>query len=226
MILETDIYHECNDHLKETDKKRDQVIGFYVVLIGLLLSNYDKLGKHRDLVLGIFSLLSILIIAVIIQYRKWHISYVRASQTVTIYSKINNGNVQKRINITKNKIRPSGYMSKWYYWLNPFNSSEAILFFIVIGVSFIPIQLFLIETDIGFITLPFKWAIILNLFAYYAISIAICFHVIRNELKEDPFENWLLHPIVLASVIEEQIDSNGSSHNQANAADRNSYEAD
>lgn len=70
MIPETDIFHECNEHLKETDKKRDQVIGFYILLLGLLLFNYDKLGKYRDLTLGVFSLLGMFIVAVVIQYRK------------------------------------------------------------------------------------------------------------------------------------------------------------
>jgi hypothetical protein len=224
MISETDIFHECNEHLKETDKKRDQVIGFYIVLIGLLLSNNEKLGNHPDLILGIFSLLGIFIIAVIIQYRKWHISYVRASQAVTIYSRINNENFQNRINITKSKISAYGYMSKWYNWLNPLRSSEAILFFIIIGASFIPIQLFIIETDITFINLPFKWSIFLNLLTYYAIAIVICFCILRKEIQKDPFENWLLQPIELAH--KEQIASEGSSHNQANTADGKSPAAE
>ena len=226
MINEAEIYHECNEHLKESDKKRDQVIGFYIVLLGLLLSNYDKLVNHRNLALGIFGLLGIFLIAVVIQYRKWHISYVRASQAVTIFSIINDDNSQNRIDTSINILIKNGYMSKRHNWFNPFNSTEAVIFFIVIGSSFIPTQLFIIETGIGLISLPLKWSFILNLLAYYAISITMCFFVLRKEIQKDPFQNWLLYPIVLASLQEEQPSSKSSSHNQTNAGDGKSHSPD
>ena len=226
MINEAEIYHECNEHLKESDKKRDQVIGFYIVLLGLLLSNYDKLVNYRYLTLGIFGLMGIFLIAVVIQYRKWHISYVRASQAVIVFSRIDSNSIQNKINASKEIIIKYGYMSKWYNWFNPFNSTEAVMFFIVIGASFIPIQLFIIETGIGFIGLPLKWSTVLNFLACYAIAIATCFFVLRKEIQKDPFENWLLRPIVLASGQAVQGTSRRSSHNQANTADGKSPAAD
>jgi TM2 domain-containing membrane protein YozV len=200
MIFETEIYRECNEHLKETDKKRDQLAGVYVVLFGLLLANYDKFSSnHRTLTLGIFSLLGIFVILVIIQYRKWHINYIRAAQAVTIFSKLPDKS-KERIKISNSRVQTEGYMVKWYNWINPFYSTEAGIFFVLVGIAFIPLQLFLDETKIGIkIAFSQHFAVMINILLFYGILIGVCILVLRKEKSKAPFDNWLLKPLVWAS---------------------------
>ena len=57
MNIEDSIFTECNAHLKEGDKKRNQLASFYLVISGLLFSNYEVFGDLQDAVLGFYILI-------------------------------------------------------------------------------------------------------------------------------------------------------------------------
>ena len=42
LLLE--IYKQCHEHLCETDKTRDQLIAFYLIIVGLIFGGIDKLN--------------------------------------------------------------------------------------------------------------------------------------------------------------------------------------
>jgi len=77
------IYVQCNEHLRETDRKRDQILVFFATVTGLYISNYDKLSsivKIPDIILGlIVGLIGFALSLILIEYRLWHLKYALAS---------------------------------------------------------------------------------------------------------------------------------------------------
>lgn len=73
------LYAEANEHLRENDKKRDQILIVIVTLSGAIFGFYEKL-KGLPLSYKITMILLVLILSIfepfiLITYRKWHIIY-------------------------------------------------------------------------------------------------------------------------------------------------------
>ncbi len=78
------VYEEAHQHLRATDSKRDQIIGFYIAFLGFLLSTSDKIvGVLPEQVilflLGILTILGIVVGGVVNQLRFWHTVYVNTA---------------------------------------------------------------------------------------------------------------------------------------------------
>lgn len=73
------LYLEANEHLRENDKKRDQILIIIVTLSGAVFGFYEKVkGLASEFKLSILILILILsafIPFILIEYRKWHIIY-------------------------------------------------------------------------------------------------------------------------------------------------------
>ncbi|WP_052342629.1 NUDIX hydrolase [Bacillus sp. EB01] len=71
------IYEQCNEHLREQDKKRDQLLAFYGTIIGLVIANIDKLAKvdFIEFLYIPFVFIGIMLAYVLVNYMKWHSVY-------------------------------------------------------------------------------------------------------------------------------------------------------
>lgn len=113
------IYGQCNEHLRETDKKRDQILVFFVTVTGLYISNYDKLSsivKIPNIILGsIVGLIGIVLSLILIEYRMWHLKYALAAivlQKLMFYNvgKLNRELVNKMLEF---QIKRPGHITKY-----------------------------------------------------------------------------------------------------------------
>jgi len=77
--INIEIYRQCHEHLKETDKKRDQILAFYAIIVGIFFGSLDKLKDFKDIFAIVLALLGVLLAIVLIHYRKWHIVYVNSA---------------------------------------------------------------------------------------------------------------------------------------------------
>jgi len=73
------LYAEANEHLRENDKKRDQILIVIVTLSGAILGFYEKLkgfplGYKITMIILVF-ILCIFEPFILITYRKWHVIY-------------------------------------------------------------------------------------------------------------------------------------------------------
>jgi hypothetical protein len=199
MAFEESIFIECNSHLKETDKKRDQIVALYFVVFSLLATNFHRLNeKFEDYVLLSFSLFGLLILVATIHYRKWHIIYVRSSQAISLFMLTDDMDFESRIRFIEGEFEKSSYMSSWKEWLNPFRSTEATIFFFFILATFAPVYFFLWKNELmiflDMIFIPFA---ILLVF-YYFICIGLGYILLRPALQNSIFDTWILLPIKIA----------------------------
>ncbi|MHC1749552.1 MAG: hypothetical protein AB9856_14870 [Cellulosilyticaceae bacterium] len=116
----TEIYVQCNEHLRETDRKRDQIILFYTTLLGIFIGNTDKVlrsihGKEEILIIIyiIFFISGYVFINVILEYRLWHLKYKLSCQAIQklMYIADENEdkiNMQQVQNILKDGLNKSG----------------------------------------------------------------------------------------------------------------------
>lgn len=82
------VYGQCNTHLLEQGKKRDQVVSFYVIVLSFILTNLNYLKRDflgRPTVLIIYATLMIaggIVILILADLRSWHTQYLGAIYTI------------------------------------------------------------------------------------------------------------------------------------------------
>ena len=83
------IYEQCNEHLREGDRKRDQILAFFTTLLGVFIGSSEQILKGLGNQQGLLSLLhSVFFVAgcflacVLIEYRIWHLKYTLAGQVI------------------------------------------------------------------------------------------------------------------------------------------------
>lgn len=71
------IYSECNEHLREQDRKRDQIIGFYGAIIGIIIGNIENILKiqHIYIMYTFFVIASWILASILMKYMYWHTIY-------------------------------------------------------------------------------------------------------------------------------------------------------
>lgn len=80
---------DANEHLREQDRKRDQILAFFAALIGFVLTQYSEL-KERPLGHVIYLVMfvaGVLVSAITIRYKSWHEKYVIAA--IVAYKMVN-----------------------------------------------------------------------------------------------------------------------------------------
>lgn len=79
------LYEECNEHLREQDRKRDQTIAFFVALTGYFVAKESILSDNSSswiLYLLLF-VVGIIIAFILVRYKSWHEKYVLASISIS-----------------------------------------------------------------------------------------------------------------------------------------------
>lgn len=83
------IYEQCNEHLREGDRKRDQILAFFTTLLGIFIGSSEQilegLGNQEILLSvlhGIFFIGGCFLAFVLIEYRLWHLKYTLSGQVI------------------------------------------------------------------------------------------------------------------------------------------------
>ena len=198
MDIDLEIYKQCNEHLKETDRKRDQLVAAFAVVVGVVISNKEKLeGEWLEFSLLGLGIAGILVILAIVQYRKWHIVYVRCSQLMEFYIRATESHGSAKLSAIVADYASQLYKKSRWSWLNPLGSTEAAVFLFVVTIAFAPWQLLAIENG-GL------WPLhscmhylpdILNYMGFTVLTHCVLFIVLSHADKQDPFGHWILRSL-------------------------------
>ena len=155
------VYEECNENLRESDRKRDQIMVFYTLIVGAFLSSIDSLQRiylFEPLIIAI-AILGLFLSITIIHYRKWHMIYVNTIEFIQMYNNSaftkNYIEEQKQRVLANIGIKVSSSFLNWF-----FKEYHA-------GVEFLTFNGFLIISYIP------VYAIIISLFEHCKLSSCI-----------------------------------------------------
>ena len=186
-------FTQCNEHLRETDKKRDQIVAFYGILIAAFLNSFDKIGGLKPLVTLVLALTGLGIAMAVMNYRKWHLLYVQTASTLQYLSASQTPLSQQNINQAWNKFT----LHRQKYGgpsLNPFMSTEVAIFNVFLIVWFLPC----------YVAIPSQWLTLLSC-SYFEVGFFILFLTIGNVCaansvsrarKAEAKDIWLLNFVV------------------------------
>jgi hypothetical protein len=83
------LFIECNEHLREVDRKRDQLISFYLVLVGGFFTMFASDRVPQQAVIWsavIVSALGMVLVAGVSEMRLWHSKYVETARLLAALS--------------------------------------------------------------------------------------------------------------------------------------------
>jgi hypothetical protein len=209
MDIRKEIFEYSNTHLIETDKKRDQAIAAYILIVGLylgFLDDFNSLGNspklsaeltQYDYISISMFLLSLVFIAIIINYRRWHNLYVHSVVVASVLMvrdlPFSTENIEK---IWKEKfesgkyreLNPSKLSSIFFSYLGStevqiYNAFSVISFPTVYLVFEAFISINSITPVTQYIVYQLIYTLILNIFAY---------RILRNVDRHGYKISWLL----------------------------------
>lgn len=79
MDLLLEMYRQCNEHLRHSDSKRDQLLAFYAAIVAVFFNALDQLEKSHLLTASLVALVAfgLCVIAASVNYWGWHVTYGR-----------------------------------------------------------------------------------------------------------------------------------------------------
>ena len=175
MIEPNQVYSECHTHLREADAKRNHLIAFFAVILGLVLKGMpDATSQDQHVLLTSLTAGGLLTTATVMHLMKWHLRYKNCIEYLQ----------------TGNKDR-----GKLKYWkMLPFFSSESTMLGLTGVLAFIPFQMLISKLHCG-ISLPAPYgyfAVLLNLFGFLLILSSIAFLFIKIEEHKKINQTWII----------------------------------
>jgi len=204
-------FNQCNIHLVEADKKRDQIIAFYATLVGAFFAfaninnpesnpqviNNLQIIKYFTIILVI---IGIILAFLILEYRKWHIRYsntVRALNPFVVNPKSKKDEtcikIGKKVYEDYGIINQKKIMSRKFI-VRYFKGVESLTFQVFLVVSYFPIHLLIDFLRFGFSNHMSWWCVfIIDLFCYLLVTNLIAVFLLYNDFKNfSLFANWIL----------------------------------
>jgi len=181
------LYDQCNNHLLESDNKRDQILVLLASITGLYIGNLDKLENMPG-----FSVLAICMVAmgiifafVVLEYRKWHIKYALACVVIQRLMFIGNNNIdQKKITEILRSIVVTSTP------INLFKRTESWVFNLYITINFI--NIYILEASYNFNI----EIIYLSIMIYLIVMNYIYYKSIRKLCDKDKIRSsdiWIIN---------------------------------
>lgn len=170
------LYEQCNNHLLESDKKRDQILVLFTSITGLYVGNIDKLKNMPG-----FSIISIAMILmgltfafVVLEYRKWHIKYALACVVIQrlMFNKDEPINQKKITEILRSIVVPT--TPKKF-----FKTTESLIFNLYVAIN--SINIYILEVSYNFDVINIYIFIIL----YFILLNYIYYNAIRKLCDKD-----------------------------------------
>ncbi|MDP2683083.1 MAG: hypothetical protein Q8P28_09850 [Deltaproteobacteria bacterium] len=195
MNILDEIYKQCHEHLKETDKKRDQILGFFAAVVVIFFSSLDKLGEVKDIFSVILIIFGVLLAIILIHYRKWHTIYVNSA--IVLQNLILQGNdvIDKNISeVWETLIIKEDYKRS--------KKTKCIVFVLkrtLLNTEFTIFNAFLVISFLPLYILISKWTclsslsgLIIALFLYILLFNLISWVILRESKKQGYKDSWLL----------------------------------
>ena len=199
----TTIYVECNNHLREMDKLRDQLISFYLIVVGAFLAivKTDLLEEFVRPTSLLLSAFGIIISFAIIEFRIWHTRYSYTAQLLVALSR---GNKKDRQKIEKdernrahkelhvNPIRKSRRSTLDWLWNRYIKGTEFWTFTASLTITLFPLYLLL---NFYFHIFSVNYSVLLCLLIYFIGFQLFAAQKTYRNFVECPWAKWLLHGI-------------------------------
>jgi len=197
MDLVEAVHTQCHEHLRDADKKRDELIGFFAVVVGLLFATYEKVDSTlRPLLAIVVALVGLFVVLTVLQYRKWHTIYTHCFKTLERATWRNPRVTKADIEIEWAKLKiPTAFWSKALL-LNPFGGTEGATFGALLVLSFLPwylvpravpqLVLFHVPNDVIGFTIGFV------IYLLFVSLVGMMIFYRADKLK--PFDHWVLRP--------------------------------
>jgi hypothetical protein len=201
------IYTECNNHLREIDKNRNQTINFYLVAIGAYIAFLDNFSQDIQLIMIslLLFILGVIQALNLIDHRKWHTRYSFTARLLTVLSKNKPSNYTqverkqralklKELGIHENKKFLSRAWLKSYLLGTEFKTYNAFLV-----IAFIPIGTLILFLRIksGPIIGGLDYILMILILIIYGILLNfIAALILFNAHSKSPWADWLLDGIL------------------------------
>lgn len=205
------IYTECNNHLREMDKNRDQLISFYILLVGAFLTVFHYLsdGTLKYLlspISGLLFILGIILSRTANEFRLWHTRY---SYTAILLVALSRGKNEEEFLNIQSELREYSYSEEQlrissidmpYRWVftRYWKGTEFYTYLAALTVAYLPLYLLFINLIPGFQSLNTPLEIIvfvLGLCIYFLISFYLSATYLYKKFSECPWATWLLYGI-------------------------------
>jgi hypothetical protein len=209
------IYTECNIHLREMDKNRDQLISFYLVLTGAFLTVFGYLEKNGlgDVLLAssfLLFVLGVFVSRLANEFRIWHTRY---SYTATLLSALGRAKTKKEFVKVHNGLLEHSYSEdqlnitskhmpfQWYLGRNAryMKGTEFYTYLVSVTVSFLPFysMVHILTVAVYPVTLPTVHftIFILSFVIYLLIVTYFSARYIYEKFSTSPWATWLLYGI-------------------------------
>jgi hypothetical protein len=173
------IYEQIHEHLRESARKRDQVILFYILLLVALIGAWDKLGNFLQTALTGTWLVGVVCFVVATQYRRWHIVH---HCSMVVLQRLMADTEEPSLSRCKeiwNKVNDTK-TSVWML-MNPLRGVETTVMYLLALLTFVPAYELLKNSKI---------AIILGAVVYVGVLLFLSSGYVRkfHEFRED---NWM-----------------------------------
>jgi hypothetical protein len=199
----TTIYVECNNHLREMDKLRDQLISFYLIVVGAFLAIVktnllDDFVKPTSLLLSAFG---IIITFAIIEFRIWHTRYSYTAQLLVALSRENKADHQKteederrrsHDELHVNPVRKIRLMTLDWLWNRYIKGTEFWTFTASLTITLFPLYLLL---NYYFHELNIQFPVLYCILIYFLVFQLYAAQKTYRSFAECPWAKWLLQGI-------------------------------
>jgi len=189
------LYTQCHEHLRHADDKRDQLIGFYAVVIGLLFAGFEKIDESlKSLVTLAIGLLGFFVVVAVIHYRRWHTIYTSCFATIQHLDRLAHTPSSADVIAAWDKSKPpQGFWAQWKL-LNPLGGTEAATFAALLVLSFVPWYFLFRGTECGWCRQAGSemTAFLVDLLLYSLLICVLASLLFYRASKRPPFDHWPL----------------------------------
>lgn len=205
----TEVFSQNNEQQRDNLRRRDQVIYFYIAIVGayfaiakdsLESTSFANLANPFLLTLA---LLGLIIGAIVVQYRKWHIRYVNSAKVITFFAKNTNPIDNEGLSIGLEKLIRSIYEylgisaaqkeSFGNFGIRYFSGVEFLTYQAFLIVAALPAYLVVIES-LG-ISPNHHWALIFLIFLLLYLlfmNFSAMSYLFIDIQKNSPFALWII----------------------------------
>lgn len=197
MDLVEAVHSQCHEHLRDADKKRDEIIGFYAVVVGLLFASYEKIDDSlRPLLVIVVAFVGLFVVLAVLQYRKWHTIYSNCFKALERAVSLNPKATKADIQTAWNGLNiPQDFWSTWRL-LNPFAGTEAATFDALLVLSFLPWYLVpkVLPSTVAFYVPNDLVGFAIGFVVYLVIMSIVGMKIFHHANKKGAFYHWVLRP--------------------------------
>jgi hypothetical protein len=187
------IYKEIHEHIRDTLKRRDQIIAFYLVLLAALIGAWDKLKEIQNVAVAGVWIVGIACFFVITQYWRWqiilHLSMVTIQSLMTSKKQLSISEC-KRIWNEVNDINTTIWAL-----MKPSRGVEITIIYLFAFLTFVPGYLLLQISGVAILRINSEAvAFLLDAIVYTAVLALLSSWFVKSFLKfneRDWMFRWL-----------------------------------